>query len=170
MAKGSGVISTIRLVFDSKAYSVAFLVTATLTFLGYSYLLSSSSLNLSLPKIVLGLNIYSLIVSILISVLFALSLVMNVFAFKHEATKGGKLGFGAVTAAIIPNMLCCTSVIPALLAALGASTPTVIGVTGVLQGPFSTYEQLFLAISIGLLVISIILTGRSISKCCRVRK
>ena len=95
---------------------------------------------------------------------------MNVFAFKHEVTKGGKLGFGAVTAAIIPNMLCCTSVIPALLAALGASTPTVIGVTGVLQGPFSTYEQLFLAISIGLLVISIILTGRSISKCCRVRK
>ncbi|MCL4364998.1 hypothetical protein M1590_01600 [Candidatus Marsarchaeota archaeon] len=170
MAKDWGVISMIRPVFDSKKYSAAFLVIAMLSVLGYSYLLFNSSLNLSLPKIVLGLNIYSLIVSVLISVLLALSLVMNAFVFKRGIAKGGKLGFGAVAATIIPSGLCCTSVIPAILAALGASTPTVIGITGVLQGPFATYEPLFLAISIGLLVISIILTGRSISKCCRVSK
>ena len=170
MAKGNGAISAIRLVFDSKAYSVAFLLIATLSFLGYSYLLSSSSLNLTLPKIAFGLNVYSLIVSISVSVLLALSLVMNAFAFVNGAALSGKAGLGAVIAAIIPGGLCCTSVVPAILAAFGASTTTVIGITGGLQGPFATYETLFITISIGLLLLSVLLVSRNIAKCCTVKK
>ena len=170
MARANGAISTIRLVFDSKTYSVAFLLIATLSFLGYSYLLSSSSLNLTLPKIAFGLNTYSLIVSISVSVLLALSLVMNSFAFVNGAALSGKAGLGAVIAAIIPSGLCCTSAIPAILAAFGASTATVIGVTGELQGPFATYETLFITISIGLLLLSVLLASRNIAKCRMVKK
>ncbi len=170
MSKGNGAISTIRLVLNSKAYLVAFFVIATLSFLGYSYLLFSSSLNLTLPKIVLGLNIYSLFVSVFISVLLSLSLVMNAFAFVNGAASSGKVGLGAVIAAIIPNSLCCTSVIPAILASLGASTTTIMGVTGKIQGPFAAYEILFIALATGLLLLSILLASRNISKCCLVTK
>ncbi len=170
MTKGTGAISAIRIVLSSKTYFVAVFVIALLSFLGYSYLLSTSSLNLALPKIVLGLNIYSLIVSVLVGVLLALSLVMNAFAFSKGAAPSGKTGFGAVIAAIIPSGLCCTSVIPAVLAAFGASTGTIIGVTGELQGPFATYEILFIALSIGLLLLSVLLVSRSITKCCTAKK
>ncbi|MCL5419950.1 MAG: hypothetical protein M1354_03695 [Candidatus Marsarchaeota archaeon] len=170
MAKVNGAISAIRRVFNSKAYSVAFLLIVILSFLGYSYLLSSSSLNLPLPKIAFGLNIYSLIVSISISLLLALSLVMNTFAFVNGAALSGRVSLGAIIAAIIPSGLCCTSVIPAILTAFGASTATVIGVTGKLQGPFATYETLFITLSIGLLLLSVLLASRNIAKCCTVKK
>ncbi len=170
MSKDKGIVSAIRIVFDSKMYFVAFLLISTISFFGYSYLLSSSSLNLPLPKIAFGLNIYSLIVSISVSVLIALTLLMNTFAFVNRTALSGKAGFGAVLAAIIPSSLCCTSVIPAILAAFGVSATTVIGVTGELQGPFATYETLFIALSIGLLLLSILLVSKNIAKCHMVNK
>ena len=170
MVKGNRVINAIYLVLSSKAYSVAFFVIAALVFLGFSYLFLGSSLNLATQKIVLGLDIYALIASVLISVLLALSLVMNAFAFVNGAALSGKASFGAVMAAIIPSGLCCTSVIPAILAALGASTTTIIGITGELQGPFATYETLFITFSIGILLLSILLISSNISKCCAVKK
>ena len=162
--------STIRLVLDSKAYLAVFIVAALLLSIGFSYLFSTSSLNLSNPKIAFGLNIYSLIVSVLIGVLLALTLVMNAFALLRGAKVSGKVGFGAVIAAIIPSSLCCTSVIPGILAALGASSTTIIGVTGEIQGPFATYEMLFITLSIGLLLISVFLASRNIAKCCKVKR
>ncbi len=170
MRKGGGAVGAIHRVLSSKNYLAAFFVIAVLSFLGYSYLLSSSSLNLSIPKVAFGLNIYSLIVSALISVLLALSIVMNAFAFLNGTKPNVKAGFGAVIVAIIPGSLCCTSVVPAILAAFGASTTTIINVTGALQGPFATYETLFIAASMGLLLISILLVSRNITRCCAVKK
>lgn len=170
MAKLGVGTSTIRLVLDSKAYLAVFIVAALLLSVGFSYLFSTSSLNLSNPKIAFGLNIYSLIVSLLIGVLLALTIVMNAFALLRGAKVSGKVGFGAVIAAIIPSSLCCTSVIPGILAALGASSTTIIGVTGEIQGPFATYEMLFITLSIGLLLISVFLASRNIAKCCKAKR
>ena len=170
MHKQNRIINAIRLVLDSKIYLIAFLVIAVLSFIGYSYLLSSSSLNLPLPKIAFGLNSYSLIVSALTSVLLALSLVMNAFAFANRITASEKISLGAIIMAVLPSSLCCTSVIPAILATFGASTATIIGATGALQGPFATYEILFIATSIGFFLLSIFLVSRNINKCCIVKK
>jgi hypothetical protein len=169
MARGGWVIGATRLVFSSKAYFAAFIVIVVLSFLGYSYLLSTSSLNIATPKIALGLNAYSLVVSASISVLLSLSLVVNAFAFANRAAPSGKAGLGAVLA-IIPSSLCCTAVIPTILAAFGASTSTIIGITGKLQGPFATYETLFIAASIGILLLSFLFVSRNIAKCCTVNK
>lgn len=169
-AIGTRAINAIRLVLRSKIYLVAFLVITVLSFLGYSSLLKSSSLNLSQPKVALGLNTYSLIASMLVSVLLGLSLVVNAFAFANGASTSGKAGFGAVVAAILPGSLCCTSVIPVILAAFGASTSTIIGVTGTIQGPLATYEVLFIISSIALLALSVLLVTRNIGKCCKVKR
>ncbi len=170
MAKGSSTINAIRLVLGSKAYLFAFLLITALSFFGYSFLISSSSLNLSQPKIALGLNIYSLTASALISVLLGLSLAANAYAFANRASTSSKTGFGAVIAAILPSSLCCTSFIPAILAAFGASTSTILGITGTIQGPFATYEILFIISSIILLVFSVLLVTRNIDRCCKVKK
>ena len=132
--------------------------------------LSSSSLNLSQPKIALGLNMYSLTASALISVLLGLSLAANAYAFANRASTSSKTGFGAVIAAILPSSLCCTSFIPAILAAFGASTSTIIGITGTIQGPFAAYEILFIISSIILLAFSVLLVTRNIERCCKVKK
>ena len=170
VSAGAGIINAIRLVLGSKTYLFAFLAITILSFLGYSFLISSSSLNLLQPKIILGLNICSLTVSVLVSVLLGLSLAANAYAFTNRASTSSKTGFGAVISAILPSSLCCTSFIPAILAAFGASTSTIIGITGTIQGPFATYEILFIISSIILLVFSVFLVTRNIEKCCKVKK
>ncbi|MEM0147181.1 MAG: hypothetical protein QXF85_01860, partial [Candidatus Micrarchaeaceae archaeon] len=132
--------SAIYAVLSNKSYLAAFIAIFFLSLAAYSYLLSGSSVNLAMPKIILGLNAYALAASISISVLLSLSIVMDIFAFEKGAASEAKLGIGAVVAAIIPGSLCCTSVIPAILAAAGASTTTIIGAAGALQGPFAAYE------------------------------
>ncbi len=155
-------------VLRDRAYLSAFVALFIISLAAYSYLLSSSSLNLAMPRIAFGLNAYALSVSILISALLSLSLVTNTFAFLNGARSRTKLGAGSIIAGIIPMTLCCTSIIPSLLALLGASTATIIGTTGALQGPFATYETLFIIVSIALLALSVFLNTRSIARCCRV--
>ena len=167
---GACMINAIRLVLGSKTYLFAFLLITVLSFFGYSFLISSSSLNLSQPKIAIGLNMYSLTASALISVLLGLSLAANAYAFSNNTSMSGETGLGAILAALLPSSLCCTSVIPAILAAFGASTSTIIGVAGTIQGPFATYEPLFIVSSIILLAFSVFLVTRNIEKCCKVKK
>ena len=154
----------------NRKYLAATLIVGIVFFIGYGYLLSSSSINLAGPKIAMGLNIYSLVVSALISVLFALSAAMNAFLFARNRASAGKLGFAAVIAAIIPGNLCCTAFIPSLMAVFGASTYTVISTSGTLQGTFATYETPLMIVSMALLALSIIFASRNIAKCCVVRK
>ena len=170
MANAWSAIRALRLVLEQRKYLVTFLIIGVLFFIGYGYLLLPSSINLAGPKIAIGLNAYSLIVAASMGILFALSVVMSAFAFKRNGASTGKLGIGAVVAAIIPGSLCCTTLIPSMLAVLGASTSTIINTTGALQGPFAAYETPLIVISIGFLLLSVILTSRSIAKCCVVKK
>ncbi len=170
MAEAFAEISALRLVLSRRKYLAAFLMISALFFFAYGNLLSSSSINLSGPKVAMGLNIYSLVASASISILFALSVAMSVFAFTRNSAPAGRLGLGAAITAVIPSSLCCTTLIPSILAALGASTSTIISASGTLQGPFATYETPLIAISIALLFLSVTLTSRSIASCCMVRK
>ncbi|MGC8478573.1 MAG: hypothetical protein ACP5NE_01440 [Candidatus Micrarchaeia archaeon] len=166
----STIVQSLCIVFSSKAYLIAFILLSIALFIAYSYMLLSSSLNISFPKIIFGLNLPSLIASLLIGVLLSLSLSMNAYALSNKARQTSKMGLGAAIIAILPSSLCCTTVIPALLAAFGASTSTIFGVAGIIQGPFATYGALFIAASIVLLLLSILLVSRSLVKCCMVKR
>lgn len=170
MAKNFVEISALHLVLSHRKYLAVFLVVGVLLFFGYGYLLSSSSMNLAEPKVAMGLNIYSLIATALISILLSLSIVMSAFSFSRRGTPTGKLSIGAAIAAIIPSSLCCTALIPSVLAVLGVSTSTILSTTGALQGPFATYETPLIVASIALLSFSVVMASRSIVKCCAVKK
>ena len=48
--------------------------------------------------------------------------------------------FGAMHSSLSPAGICCTPIVPSLLALAGASTPQIFGLTGRIQGFFATYE------------------------------
>ena len=169
MWKENQTINAIRLVLGSKKYFVAFLAIAAVAFIAYSYLLFGSSIDLAFPKI-FGLSIYLLFVSLVIGVMLSLTMVMNAFSFANGAAKGGKTGLGAALIALIPGSLCCSPVIPALLAVFGASTATIIRVTGTIQGPFAAYETEFIVVSIVLLFLSVYLVSKDIVRCNGMKK
>jgi hypothetical protein len=166
----SAALNGIRIALRPWRYRAAFAALAVIFFFAYSYLLGDSSLNLGVQHIAFGLGLYAISFAMLIGILLSLSIAINAFAFSNSVKMSAKSGLGAAIAIAIPGALCCTSVIPALLATIGASTPTIIGVTGKLQGPFATYEIPIMLASAALLIISIIAEARKVGRCCVVKK
>lgn len=170
MVKAFKRLVAVSLVLSNKAYLAAFLATLVISFAAYSYLFGNSSLNLAEPKLFLGLGWLALAVAVLMSVLLSLSITMSAFAIFNRTSCNMKLGVASVVSSVIPLTLCCTTIIPSILALLGASTFTIIGIAGQIQGPLATYEAAFILASIGLLLLSVSLTSKQIIKHCKVDK
>ncbi len=83
----------------------------------------------------------------------ALTFTLAVHGFRTAAGAGAR-GTGVLggVLAILPSMLCCTPVIPTLLALLGATTPTLFTLSGRIQGFFATWEIPLLAAALLLLL------------------
>ncbi len=90
---------------------------------------------------------------------------LNATARRSKATQA-TLTFGGVVAALLPSSLCCTSVIPSLLAALGASAPAVLHLTGRFQGFFATYAPAFIGIAVFAVLISLWLATINLTGYC----
>ena len=105
--------------------------------------------------------------AIALSVLLSLALTLNIYAFRASLRqRGSGLTFGAVIASLLPAGICCTPLVPTLLAILGASTPQIFGLTGRIQGVFATYEPLFLSFALILLLLSLRLAARNVLGSC----
>lgn len=99
---------------------------------------------------------------------FALSLAINASALAQRNRVAGAVGVGGLLAAVLPGSLCCTSIIPSLLAAFGASVPTVLGTTGKIASIFANYEDAFIALSIAGIALSVVLAARSRAAHCAI--
>ena len=94
--------------------------------------------------------------SLLLAALVSLSLTFSVYGFRTAAAaRGHGASLLSVVTSIMPGLLCCTPVVPTVLALLGASTPTIFGLSGRIQGIFATYEVHFLAAAALLLVYAL---------------
>ncbi len=83
----------------------------------------------------------------------ALTFTLAVYGFRTAAATGARgTGLLGGVVAILPSMLCCTPVIPTLLALLGASTPTLFTLSGRIQGFFATWEIPILTFALLLLL------------------
>jgi hypothetical protein len=93
---------------------------------------------------------------------FALALAINASALATQRSRAaGLVGVGGLLAAVLPGSLCCTSIIPSLLAVFGASVPTILGTTGKIASVFALYEGVFIAASLAGVALSIVLAARS---------
>ncbi len=102
-----------------------------------------------------------------LALLLSLVVTLNTYSFRASLRQQGTgLSLGAVLASLVPSSICCTSLVPSLLAAVGASTPQIFGLTGRIQGTVARYEPLFLALALVLLLFSLQLAARNIVVAC----
>ena len=117
----------------------------------------------SLQQMTVELAFFSIAVSAL------LSLVLTLIVYAARASlgrRGGALSLGAVAASLLPATLCCTPVVPTVLALVGASTPQIFGLSGRIQGIFAIYQPLFLALALALLLFALNLAARNVMGFC----
>jgi hypothetical protein len=113
------------------------------------------------------LNTERVFFSLALAVLLSLALTLNVYSVRASVRRrGAGLGAAGVLASLVPSSLCCTSLVPSLLAAVGASTPQIFSVTGLIQGTVAGYEALFLVVALVLLLVSLYLAARTVLGAC----
>lgn len=84
--------------------------------------------------------------SIVLGLGMATVIVLQVHAMRRIAnarTRSGAVGGLAFVGSVLPSLLCCTPVIPTVLAFVGFSTVSVYGTTGTLQHFFATNQTQF---------------------------
>lgn len=105
--------------------------------------------------------------SVALAALVSLAVTLNVFAWRSSLrTKAMVFTFGAFAASFLPASICCTPLLPTLLAVLGASTPQIFGLSGRIQGLVAVYEPLFLSAAVLLLVFALHLSARNVAGAC----
>jgi len=95
------------------------------------------------------------------------TLALNFSAVKRSKASGAA-GLGGLLTSVLPASLCCTSVVPSLLALAGASAPTIIGSTGKIQSIFALHENVFLGASLTAVLVAVVLAARNAASSCGV--
>ena len=161
-------IGAVGLVLEAPPYRYLALAVFALAFTLYAFTLPTVYTGGVVGLISLSyLNAELLFFSIALAALLSLALTLNIYAFRVSIRRrSGSLGLAGVFSSFLPATICCTPVVPTLLAILGASTPQIFGLTGQIQGFFATYELLILAFALVLLIVSLRLATRSILGAC----
>lgn len=90
-------------------------------------------------------------------VLFAAAIMLQWRSMRRVQDRSGRsLGVAAFVGSLLPNMFCCTPIVPTLLALLGFSTVGIYGISGGVQSFFANEEIFFLVGGMILLLISIV--------------
>ena len=95
--------------------------------------------------------------SVVLGAGMATVIVLQVHAVRRVAavrTRTGALGGLAFVGSVLPSMLCCTPIIPTVLAFVGFSTVSVYGTTGTLQHFFATHQTDFFVGSLLLMALT----------------
>jgi len=164
----------VRLVFRQRGY----LALGLLLFLGlltlYLFLLPGAYTGGRIGLISLRyLNGPLIFFAVALAAAASLTLTFNVYGFRAASIKrvqgggaGTGVGLASLLASVLPTMLCCTPLVPTALALLGASTPTIFGMTGKIQGFFATYELHFLTAALLLLGYALHRSVRHLTTSC----
>ena len=155
--------------FAQKAYLVLFLSLSVSISVLYLFLLPSLPLGGLVPYAIRFITPVETAFAITFGVLLSLVATLNVYAFMTRASSVKGVTAGSVIASLV-NGLCCTPLIPSLIAMTGASTPVLYEISPRLQAFFEFNSQYFYALSVALLLVSVHYLSRSITACCDVEK
>lgn len=101
------------------------------------------------------LNAYLLTWAIVLGLAMGLVVTVQVYAMRRVAAAraaSGAAGGVAFVASLLPSFLCCTPIVPSVLAFVGVSGVGLYGTTGTLQRFFALHQTEFLSASLALLV------------------
>ena len=160
-------IQDIKKVISIKKYAVTFAVLFTVVFVLYFYLLENSATG------IIDFGFYyiyfDLLSAFIISFLVSLVITLNVYSYRLRAKTSKKFALSSVIGAILPSSLCCTSVIPSLMAVLGFSTSFIVGNTGKPQSIFSIYGPGFIAVGAVIAFLGLMQITKNINASCSIK-
>ncbi len=141
----------LRVVFSRRRYLGAYLVAAPVVALGYGLLLPSLLLGAFGLWVLRFLTLLQATFAIAMGALLPMALLVNLFVWRNpQCCSLGRTGegrtAGALLLSVIPNALCCTPVIPALLA-LFVSGGTLVAASASTQYWLGTYAGVLYGIS-----------------------
>ena len=110
------------------------------------------------------LNLELALLSLALAAALSLALTLNVYGYRRAGDRRiCGVTAGAMVSSFLPASICCTPVVPTLLAFLGASTPQIFGFAGQVQGLFATYETPILMLALTLMAFAVHLAAKDIS-------
>lgn len=159
--------NALRLAFSQKKYIILFAILALSICTLYMYMLPSLPDGAFIaPYAIRFITPVQEMFAVIFGVLFSLVIVLNIYSFRMHTSSGKRLTVGSVLASLV-NGLCCTPVIPTLIALSGASTPVLFDISPRIQAFFEFNYQYFYLLSAALLLISVHYLSRNISCCMR---
>ena len=161
-------ISAIRLVLQSQPYRLLALALFVLASTVYIFTLPAAYTGGVVGFISLRyLTAELLFFSLALAALLGLAVTLNIYAYRASIRRrSGGLTLGAALSSFLPASICCTPLVPSVLAIIGASTPQIFGLTGRIQGFFATYELPILGFALLLLLLSVRLAARNVLGSC----
>lgn len=148
-----------REMFASPRRRYGFAITAAVVIVGYTILLPFDYTQRFSPANWRYLTAGMATWSVTLGLGLAFVLTVQVFAMRRVAaarTRSAAAGGLAFVASLLPSFLCCSPLVPTLLAVLGVSATGALGATGSLsvQYFFATHQTAFLAGSLILLIVT----------------
>ena len=157
--------NAIGLVFRQPAYRRLALTIFVPTLALYAFTLPATYTGGTIGLVSLRyLNFELMLMSLALATALCMALTLNVYAYRVAAGRRScGVTAGAMFSSFLPPSICCTPVVPTLLAILGASTPQIFGFAGRVQGFFATYEMPILTLALALMVFAVHLAAMNIS-------
>ncbi len=104
------------------------------------------------------------VVSVLMGSALSLVLVMNIYAVRRAKTCSRKSVALSIVTGILPNSLCCTTIIPTVIGLLAVSTSVLFTVSPAIQAFLARYATAFYFLSLLSLLYSLQLIAKDVAR------
>lgn len=156
----------IRSVFSSKKYIALGVGSFAIFLLLYLFTLPATYTGGRIGLISLRLlNVKLAVFSFVMAFLIALIIPFTVYSFKRGTKVRKATTAGGFIGSILPPLLCCSPLIPSVVAMFGAVSPAVFGISGSIQGFIATNETTILLGATLLLLFAVVQTAKSTKQC-----
>jgi hypothetical protein len=165
LRRGFYLPQALSLVFERRAYLYSFLVLSVAISSLYIVLLPSLPLGTLNFQVVRFITPLQLAFAVVFGILLSLVVTINIYSvkFRVKGTKG--ITIGSILASAV-NGLCCTPVVPSLIAILGASSTVIFEYAPPIQAFFERDYPYFYLLSALLLLLSLQRSSKNIV-CCK---
>ncbi len=146
-------VGALRTVFVERSYLVALVALAPPIGLLYAWLLQAALLGTVQVWILRYVTLPELLFSLAMAFLVPTAVLVNVYLHRHpscDCAPGGQTGSSllpALVVGLVPNLLCCTPFVPAILA-IFLSGATLLSVSGPVQHFLGVYAPLFYTLAV----------------------
>lgn len=162
------IIIAIKLVYRKLSFRILTAILFLVIFILYLFLLPSTFTGGKIGFFSLQfLTIQLIFFSFALALFFSVSITFLVYSFRSGLKiKTAPQNISGMILALLPGMLCCTPVIPSILAILGASTPFLFRFSGPIQGFLTTYSTYFLTLSLMVVIWAFYLSAKNLVAVC----